>query len=131
MDKNIKYSESGWKAELKLRFSRTVNKTVLSERSQKGPLTVQRPFYPEGECCHVYVLHPPGGIVSGDQLAIAINVDENAKALITTPGASKFYRSSGEQAFQTIALSINEGATLEWLPQETIIFEGAKLVSNV
>jgi len=131
MDKNIKYSESGWKAELKLGFSRTVNKTVLSERSQKGPLTVQRPFYPEGECCHVYVLHPPGGIVSGDQLAIAINVDENAKALITTPGASKFYRSSGEQAFQTIALSINEGATLEWLPQETIIFEGAKLVSNV
>jgi len=131
MDKNLKFAKSGWKAELKLGFTHTANKTVLSERNHKGPLTVQRPFYPEGECCHVYVLHPPGGIVSGDQLAIDINVNKNAKALITTPGASKFYRSSGEQAFQTIALSINEGATLEWLPQETIVFEGARLVSDV
>lgn len=121
----------GWKAELKLGFMRGKNKTLLAERSHYGPLTVQRPFYPEGECCHVYILHPPGGIVAGDQLSVTVQVECEAKALITTPGAAKFYRSAGKQALQTIALKIEEQATLEWLPQETIIFEGAKLRSDI
>jgi len=121
----------GWKAELKLGFVRNSRKTILSQRSQMGPLTVQRPFYPEGEVCHVYLLHPPGGVVAGDQLSIDINVDKKAQALITTPGATKFYRSTGEQAFQSVSLKVSEGATLEWLPQETIVFEGANIISNV
>jgi urease accessory protein len=132
MDTILNSSESGWKAELKLGFShRSSSKTTLSKRSHKGPLTVQRPFYPEGGLCHVYLLHPPGGIVAGDQLSIDIQVDNNANTLITTPGAGKFYRSSGKQALQTVSLNVKENATLEWLPQETIIFEGARLVSTV
>lgn len=123
--------KKGWNAELSLGFVRRNNKTVLAHRSHKGPLTVQRPFYPEGGLCHVYLLHPPGGVVAGDQLSIDVSVDKQASALITTPGAGKFYRSSGEQAFQTITLTVKEGAVLEWLPQETIVFEGARLASNV
>lgn len=121
----------GWQAELKLGFVCGTNKTVLKERSHYGPLTVQRPFYPEGGLCHAYILHPPGGVVAGDQLSINVLVDNKAKALITTPGAGKFYRSAGKQAYQKLSLNIKEDATLEWLPQETIVFEGARLVSDV
>jgi len=124
-------SKSSWKAELKLGFTHSGAKTILSKRGHKGPLTVQRPFHPEDGLCHVYLLHPPGGIVAGDQLLIDIQVEGEAKALITTPGAGKFYRSAGQQALQTVSLKIKENATLEWLPQETIVFEGARLVSDV
>ncbi len=131
MDNILYNAETAWKAELKLGFTCSKNRTILAQRSHKGPLTVQRPFYPERGLCHVYLLHPPGGIVAGDQLTIDIEVDKNAQALITTPGAGKFYRSSGKQALQTVFLKIKQDASLEWLPQETIVFEGARLVSDV
>lgn len=121
----------GWKANLDLGFIRGQHKTLLSKRSHYGPLTVQRPFYPEAEVCHVYILHPPGGIVGGDQLTINVHVDKGAEALITTPGAGKIYRSEGKQAVQKTLIKVNNHATLEWLPQETIVFEGAQLVSDV
>jgi len=124
-------NNQGWKAHLNLGFIRGQNKTLLSKRSHYGPLTVQRPFYPEAEVCHVYILHPPGGIVGGDQLAIDIDVDKSAEALITTPGAGKIYRSVGKQAVQKVSIKVRDDATLEWLPQETIVFEGAQLVSDV
>ena len=123
--------EKGWKAKLELEFAKQGEKTLLVKRKQFGPLTVQRPFYPEGGVCHVYVLHPPGGIVGGDQLHFSIHARENAHALITTPAAGKFYRSSGEQATQKVNITVDNHAMLEWLPQETIIYEGANLKSVV
>ncbi|KAF3980934.1 MAG: urease accessory protein UreD [Methylococcales symbiont of Hymedesmia sp. n. MRB-2018] len=131
MDKKLNNFHLGWKAELTLGFAHNGNKTVLAQRSHKGPLTVQRPFYPEGGLCHVYIIHPPGGIVSGDQLSINVQLGHKTKALITTPGAAKFYRSNGEQAVQTVSLKIKEDSVLEWLPQETLIFEGARLLSDI
>ncbi|MDD2738675.1 MAG: urease accessory protein UreD [Methylomonas lenta] len=123
---------SAWKAELKLGFARRGVKTVLARREHYGPLTVQRPFYPEGGICHVYLLHPPGGVVAGDHLNIDIGVDNAGQALITTPAAGKFYRSSGDsQARQVVNLKVAEQASLEWLPQETIVYEGARLNANM
>lgn len=121
----------GWRAELELAFARTPAKTILSRRRNLGPLKVQRPFYPEGGVCHVYLLHPPGGVVAGDELAISITADSGAEALVTTPAAGKFYRSEGLLARQSVSLSLGEGAALEWLPQETIVFEGARLASEM
>ncbi len=121
----------GWKAQLHLGFTRRGTKTLLAERRHQGPLTVQRPFYPEGGICHVYVLHPPGGIVGGDQLQIDVHALTNTEALITTPAAGKFYRCDQQQASQSVSLNIEQGAVLEWLPQETIIYEGARLSSHV
>lgn len=118
-----------WEAELQLGFSQRGDKSVLSKRAHRGPLTVQRPFYPEGGVCHVYLLHPPGGVVAGDQLSITATVEADAQALITTPAAGKFYRSGGGEAQQTINLTVTENASLEWLPQETIVYEGARLNS--
>jgi len=87
---------------------------------------VQRPFYPEDQSvCHVALLHPPGGVVGGDELHIEAALAPDTNALITTPAAGKFYRSAGSVARQTQCLTVAAGATLEWLPQETIVYSGA------
>jgi urease accessory protein len=128
-------SAPGWKAELRLRFNEGLangdapegasrGRTRLVERHHKGPLVVQRPFYPEGDPCHVYLVHPPGGVVGGDELRIDAIVDPGAHALITTPAATKFYRCDRRVSTQTQELHA-EGATLEWLPQENIFYRGA------
>ena len=119
--------QTGWQAHLSLGFSRRGNQTVLAERRQYGPLTVQRPFYPEGMPCHLYLLHPPGGVVGGDELDVQIKVEQEAHALLTTPGATKFYRSAGPQSKVTQTFQLAEGAALEWLPQDNILFPGANL----
>jgi len=118
---------TGWHADIKLGFTRIGTGTVLSERRHYGPLRVQKALYPEGEgVCQTILLHPPSGIAGGDQLHIAANVGPQAHAQITTPGAGKWYRSGKEEASQTIDFTVAPRGALEWLPQETIIFDGAK-----
>jgi urease accessory protein len=120
-------SPNGWKANLSLGFEARDNRTVLARRRHTGPLVVQRPFYPEGDPCHVYLLHPPGGVVGGDQLSINVDVGASAHALITTPAAGKFYRSGGWRADLQQHLTVHQGGVLEWLPQETILFSGCQV----
>jgi urease accessory protein len=115
---------AGWRAELALGFQFTNNKTVLSEKKFEGPLVVQKPFYPEGDAvCHAIVLHPPAGIAGGDELTLDVRARPHASALLTTPGAGKWYRSAGPWAKQSLRFEV-EG-NLEWLPRETIVFDGA------
>lgn len=94
-----------------------------------GPLRVQRPFYPEGRdgCCHVYLLHPPGGIASGDSLNIDVTVTDNATTLLTTPAANKLYRADSNNVAwsQHTHLKVTNNSVLEWLPQETLAFDGS------
>ena len=119
-------AQNGWIAELELRFSKSKSKTFLSTRKHIGPLTIQRPLYPEGDLCHLYLLHPPGGIVGGDQLSIEVNTDSNSSSLLTTPGATKVYRTS-DHKHSTINQNfiVAEDSSFEWLPMETIVFPGA------
>jgi urease accessory protein len=117
--------EDGWQAGLTLGFSANTVRTVLAERRRHGPLAVQRALYPEGPVCHVYVLHPPGGVVGGDSLRIDARCSSGSHAVVTTPGATKFYRSVGRTAEQRVRLRIEPGASLEWLPLENILFPGA------
>jgi urease accessory protein len=117
----------GWRAELALAFEQRAMRTVLAARRHAGPLVVQKPFYPEGDAvCHAIVLHPPGGIAGGDELELAVQSVGGAHALLTTPGAGKWYRSAGPWARQRLAFDIADGGCLEWLPQETIVFDGAR-----
>ncbi|MCG7497398.1 urease accessory protein UreD [Vibrio sp. Of7-15] len=116
----------GWKAQLTLGFSNRGDKTVIKQRKQRGPLAIQRPLYPEGKVCHTYILHPPGGVVGGDELTIEACCYQGAQALVTTPGATKFYRSEQKIAKQKQILHVQSGARLEWLPQENIFFPGAE-----
>lgn len=115
---------ASWKAHLSLRFRRDGSRTIVSERLSDGPLVVQKPLYPEGpEVCHAIVVHPPGGIAGGDELGIEVKSEKDSSALLTTPGAGKWYRSAGPWAKQKLAFEV--GGTLEWLPRETIVFDGA------
>ena len=116
-----------WHAELHLGFARAGERTVLRENRHRGPLRVQKALYPEGDAvCQAILLHPPSGIAGGDQLQISITAAAQSHAQITTPGAGKWYRSGGQNAAQHVSLTVEEGATLEWLPQETIVFDGAR-----
>ena len=115
----------GWHASLHLEYTLRNDRTVLSRNRHHGPLVVQRPLYPEGGVCHTYILHPPSGVVGGDQLEINVHAKKSTAALITTPGATKFYRSSGRKAVQEQRIRINDGAILEWFPQDNILFPGA------
>jgi len=119
-------SSAGWHAALELGFDVERGATRLGRRAHRGPLVVQRPFFPEGDAvCHVYVLHPPGGLVGGDELDVSLEVDAGAHALVTTPAAAKIYRTAGAQVRQTQRLRVAAGGVLEWLPQESIVFDGA------
>lgn len=119
-------SAKGWFAEIHLRYAVKRGLTRLTEKQHIGPLVVQRPFYPEQAIAHTYLLHPPGGVVGGDKLSINIDVEPNAHALLTTPGATKFYRSAGGVAEQIQILRVDADAFLEWLPQENIFFPHAQ-----
>lgn len=118
--------QAGWHAQLALDYERRGERTMLAARRHDGPLVVQKPFYPEGDAvCHSIIVHPPAGIAGGDELEIQVHAKDRAHALLTTPGAGKWYRSAGPWARQHIGFDVAAGACLEWLPQETIIFDGA------
>lgn len=113
-------------ARLTLGFSDDAGTTRMTERSHFGPLRVQKPLYPEHPAvCHAIIVHPPGGIIGGDQLSITAHVGERGHAFLTTPGAGKWYRANGFVSQQDVQLTIDAGAALEWLPQETIFFNDA------
>jgi len=116
-----------WQARLLLEFERRGERSVLAARCHDGPLVVQKSHYPEGdEVCHNIVVHPPGGMAGGDELQFTARLGSNAHALFTTPGAGKWYRSAELAARQSIEFTAAPSACLEWLPQENIIFSGAR-----
>lgn len=120
-------SSSEWFGKLRLRLNRNLTKTFVRDLVHEGPLRIQRPFYPEESgCAHIYLLHPPGGVAGGDRLSIEVEVSEKAHALVTAPAANKLYRSAGAECSVDQELVVEDGAFLEWLPQETIAFSGAR-----
>jgi len=120
------HSAPSWQAQLALDFERRGDRSVLAARRHDGPLVVQKTHYPEGGLvCHSIVVHPPGGIAGGDDLQFTARLGVKAHVLLTTPGAGKWYRSAGLLARQSVRFEVGAGACLEWLPQESIIFNGS------
>ncbi len=110
----------GWHGRLELRYRRDAERSVVHDRHH-GPLRVLASLYPESPTvCHNVLVHPPGGIVGGDVLELDIELTPRAHALLTTPGATRFYRSAGELALQATTARLADAARLEWLPLETI-----------
>ena len=111
-----------WHAQLKLDYSVEAQRTV-ARHTHSGPLRILQSLYPEGDqICHNVLVHPPGGLVGGDTLDIQVHAHSGSHALITTPGASRFYRSDGQAALQQTHLRLESGARLEWLPLEAICY---------
>ena len=122
-------SRDHWRATLRLGFERADDTTRLIHRQHTGPLRVQKPLYPEHpSTCHAIIIHPPGGVVGGDELYMQFDVSPNARAFLSTPGAAKWYRANGHRSRQQVRIRVAAGAALEWLPQETILFNAADVV---
>ncbi len=118
---------SGWAARLTLRCEFAHGASRITHRAHHGPLRLLKPLHPEGPAlCHAVIVHPPGGVVGGDTLALDISVAPRAHLVVTTPGAQKWYRSDGREAAADTSLRVEDGAALEWLPQETIVFDAAR-----
>lgn len=120
-------SAISWQAGLDIGVSRRAGRTVIDRLHHRGPLRIQRPLHPEGpDCPHLYILHPPGGLVSGDTLRLNTHIGAGAAALLTTPSSGKCYRAreNGTLQQQLTRLSVEAGGSLEYLPQDTIAFEG-------
>jgi urease accessory protein len=112
-----------------LGFERDGDTTRLIRREHTGPLRVQKPLYPEHpSTCHAIIIHPPGGVVGGDELHIQVDTGPRARAFLSTPGAAKWYRANGHRSRQRLRIRVADGAALEWLPQETILFNAADVV---
>ncbi len=113
-----------WHAQLNLIYRHSEGRTLL-DFSHDGPLRILQSLYPEGNSiCHNVLVHPPGGVAGGDDLDITVQVDSGAHALITTPGATRFYKTSGDSAIQRTRIKLLDGARLEWLPLENIAYSG-------
>jgi urease accessory protein len=126
------HRRAGWHARLALGFAKADARTRLVRRAHEGPLVVQKPLYPEGEdVCQCIVVHPPGGIAGGDHIELSVDVEAGAHVQLTTPGATRWYRNAGAPATQSIAFHVEDGAVLEWLPQGTIVFDGAHAASDI
>jgi urease accessory protein len=120
-----------WYAKLELGFSKHANRTVLQHRKHLGPVRVQKMLWPEKTgICHAIIVHPPAGIAGGDHLTFDMRIEDQAHALVTTPGAGKWYRTNGKQAYQHIHIQVKQNAVFEWLPQETMLFDGANASSE-
>ena len=121
----------GWRAQLSLHYTHAHGHTSAHDRHE-GPLRVLQRLYPEGPAiCHHVVLHPPGGVVGGDELHLHATLDAGAHALITTPGATRFYRTDEHAALQSVQLHLAAGARLEWVPLEAIAHSGCQAESRV
>ncbi len=120
-----------WHGQLDLHFARQHKTTQLARSYASAPLRVQRPFYPEPEVCHTVLLHTAGGIVGGDRLSSRLILEPQTQVLLTTATAAKIYRSNGLTAQQTVEIEVGDDAHLEWLPQETIIFDRAIYHQNI
>jgi urease accessory protein len=125
-------SAAPWHGRLRLHYERDAGGRCVGRDAHEGPLRVLKALHPEGPgICHHVLVHPPGGIVGGDTLAIDVTLDPDTHALITTPGAARFYRSAGADAAQRARLTLAEGARLEWLPLESIAYRGCRALNGV
>ena len=122
---------TGWYAKLNIHYAKAGPKTV-AKFAHEGPLRVLQSLYPEGEAvCHNVLVHPPSGLVGGDTLDMGLHLDPNTHALLTTPGATRFYRSEQGLATQRMQAVVQDGARLEWLPLETLAYNGCHGLNHV
>ena len=121
---------SSWHGRASLRFSRGGDGLSRHQGSASAPLKIQRGFNRANGRCELPLLHTAGGLVGGDRLSITVHLEPGSRALLTSVAAQKVYgtigrsrlRPEGAWALQELAFQLEEGADLEWLPQELVVY---------
>jgi urease accessory protein len=122
----------GWTGHLQLDYERRPDGRTVARDAHHGPLRVLKALYPDDSgTCHHVIVHPPGGLAGGDELRLDLRLGPGSRALVTTPGATRFYRTTGAQALQRVHLQLAEGAGLEWLPLEALAYSGCDALNEV
>lgn len=113
----------GRHGKLRLCFTRQGGKTMLSDSFSTIPMCAFQPFYlDDSGCAYSYIVNPTSGLVGGDKIEIKITIEDNAHGFITTPSATKVYKSSGSQSEQDIDIFVKKDGILEYLPGYVIPF---------
>ncbi len=110
---------------LRLALERRGTRTVVAACRFTLPLQVLTPVAVDDPALVVSMLNPTGGLVGGDRLDVEVHVGAGARACLTTPSATKVYRTTGAAAEQRVRLRVGPAATLEWVPDHTIPFAGS------
>ena len=119
-----------WTARLNLDVTCEAARSV-ARFEHDGPLRILQSLYPEGDAvCHNVLVHPPGGLVGGDTLDMQVTVGTGAHGLVTTPGATRFYRSEAGLATQQVHARVEDNARLEWLPLEALAYSGCDALNR-
>jgi urease accessory protein len=124
-------SRVGRDGALALRFERRGAGTVLASSRSVLPLQVLAPLALDDVAAVVSMLNPTGGVLGGDRLAVAVDVGAGARACVTTPSATRIYRTERGPAEQAVRLTVGAGASLEWVPDHTIPFPGSALRQSI
>jgi len=121
-----------WHARLQLNYRLESGGRCTARFEHDGPLRILQSMHPEGPgICHNVLVHPPGGLVGGDTLELAVDAATGSHGLVTTPGAARFYRSDGEAAVQHTRILLQPDARLEWVPLESIYYSGCIAQNHV
>jgi len=120
-----------WSASLDLRFGTRRGQTVLLQNTHRGPLRLIKALKADRESSSAageqtrldaMIVHPPGGLAAGDSLRLRIDLEAGARVRSSTPGSQKWYRG---RASASTHIRVARGAQLEWLPQPSIVYDGA------
>lgn len=101
-----------------------VGRTRIERLFQEGAAKIRLPRV-ACDPIEAVLINTAGGMTGGDRLSWTVSVGDGAHAMLTTQACEKIYRSSGGEATSTIAIDVGAGASLAWLPQETILFNGS------
>jgi urease accessory protein len=119
------------KGEARLTFKQVAGATCTDRLFQSGAAKVRLPHVPRGEPPQAVLINSAGGLTGGDRMAWAVDVARGCRAVVTTQACERIYRSAGGEAEVAATLSVAPGARLDWLPQETILFDGGRLARRI
>lgn len=122
----------GRRGALVYEFERSGSRTVLTRSSCTSPWHHFPPSYlDDAGCAYAWLVNPSGGLVGGDQLSVEAKLHAQSHVLLTSPSANRVYRTLAEPSVQSVRLSVGPDARLEWLPEVTIPFAGARFRQSI
>lgn len=111
---------------VRLGVNAIAGRSRVSDVAEAGSMRVRMPRV-SGPAVEGVLVNTAGGVACGDHFTIEVKAEAGAQAVVATPAAEKIYRSDGETARIDVAITVETGARVDWLPQETLLYDAARL----